>query len=180
MNVGAETVRSVLGWALPIADAAGERGGRSYSLGYSQVSFGRMLARGDAETAVDILTTYCAEDMQTRDGVAQYLAWIRQDRRTQRRRPPRTEHPGVTLARRLVERERAYHTGHERILLEQGSVFTWKRLEEHWPGRVWHSLRDDYEVIAHRFYLREKFFICEAANFVVKLGKLRESDLAAT
>jgi hypothetical protein len=51
---------------------------------------------------------------------------------------------------------------------------TWKQLETHWPGRVWFSLRDDYEVLAEKFWRAEQLFICETAEFVVKMDKLRD------
>lgn len=171
MTPGAETVRSTLGWAIPIVDAS-DPGRPSPSTGYAQVSLGQMLARGDPMTAADIIAQYCP-DLESREGVAEYLSWIRRDQRGRRR--SREPHPGLRLALTLVERMRAYHTGESRRLLEQGSVMTWKALEAHWPGRVWFSLRDDFEARAEKFWRAEQLFICETSNFVVKLGKLRDS-----
>lgn len=172
MTPGAETVRSTLRWAIPIVDAA-DPGRPPPSTGYSQVSFGRMLTRGDPLTAADIIAQYCP-DLDSREGVAEYLSWIRRDQRSGPRRS-QSQHPGLRLALTLVERMHAYHTGESRRLLEQGSVMTWKGLEAHWPGRVWHSLRDDYEVRAEKFWRAEQLFICETSEFVVKLDTLRDS-----
>lgn len=176
MTPGAETVRSTLGWAIPIVDIA-DPGRPPPSTGFAQVSLGRMLARGDPLTAADIIAQYCP-DLDSREGVAEYLGYIRRDQRARGRRE-RESHPGLRLALTLVERMRAYHTGEDRRLLEQGSVMTWKGLEAHWPGRVWHSLRDDYEVRAERFWRAEQLFICETSEFVVKLDKLRDSARVA-
>ncbi len=172
MTPGAEMVRSTVGWALPIL-LEFDPPGRGYSSGYAQVSFGRMLARGDAETAADIIANYCPS-LDSREGVAEYLSWMRRDQRIATRRT-RTEHPGLRLAREVIERLRAYHIGEERRLLEQGSVMTWKKLEAHWPGRVWFSLRDDFELRAEKFWRAEQLFICETSDFVVKLDNLRDS-----
>lgn len=143
------------------------------STGFAQVSFGRMLSRGDPLTAADIISQYCP-DLESREGVAEYLSYIRRDHRRSPRRA-HEQHPGLRLAITLVDRMRAYHTGEDRRLLEQGSVMMWRQLESHWPGRVWHSLRDDFEVRAERFWRSEQLFICETSEFVVKLGKLRDS-----
>lgn len=177
MTPGAETVRSTLRWALPIvldADASGS----SPPTGYSQVSFGRMLARGDHMTAADIIAQYCPS-LQTEEGVAEYLSWIRRDA-LERRRRVRMQHPGLPLARSLVDRMHAYCIGEDRRLLEQGSQMTWKQLESHWPGRVWFSLRDDYEARAEKFWRAEQLFICETSDFIVKLDTLRDSARRAT
>jgi hypothetical protein len=170
VSPAAETVRSVLRWALPLVLDDGPAP-RSPSTGYSQVSFGRMLSRSDPLTAADIISSYCP-DLESREGVEMYLGWIRRDRQPVLRR--RQPHPGLPLARELLERMRAYHPPPERRLLEQGSQMTWKQLETHWPGRVWFSLRDDYERLAEKFWRSEQFFICETSEFVVKLGKVRE------
>ena len=172
MTPEAEQVRSVLRWSLDLLRDAESRGGRVALPGYATAPLNRMLARGDHLTAADIISSYCPS-MQTPEGVAEYLSWIRRDRRpsTILRR---TEVPGLPLAENMIARMRAYSRGEDRRLLEQGSVMTWKRLEDHWPGRVWFSLRDDYERLAERLYRAEKVFICQTSDFVVKVDRIRD------
>lgn len=172
MTPDAEMVRSVLGWAIRLQQEAESRGGRVALPGYATAPLNRMLARGDHLTAADIIASYCPS-LQTEEGVAEYLSWIRRDRRPSTI-ARRTEVPGLPLAEKMIERMRAYAMGEDRRLLEQGSVMTWKRLEDHWPGRVWFSLRDDYERLASRLYRAEKLFICQTSDFVVEMDRIRD------
>lgn len=172
LTPGATMLRSALRWAIPLSETHDPVSGRSFSLGYSSVSLGRMMARGDPLTAAQIISDYCPS-LATREGVSEFLSYARRD--VERRKPRRgNAPPGLPLAVSLLSRTRAYCVGEERRLLEQGSVMTWTKLSEHWSGRVWSSLRDDFEVVAERVYRSEKLFICETADFIVKLSKMED------
>lgn len=170
MLQSAVTVRYVLGWSLRLVHQAESADVRVPSPRLAQMTLERMLSSSDSDTAADIIADYC-DGVETRDEVLETLLDMRSRRPARRRR----EFPGLDVARASIARMQAYHRGEERRLLEQGSTMTWRQLEAHWPGRVWQSLQDDYERLADRLYCREKVFICQASEFIVKEGTMRDS-----
>lgn len=175
MDAEAEIVRSTLGWALRVIadDAAATTSTPGPRL--SEFQLGRLVHRQDAITALDIARDLDVRDSQVYIEAARIVAEERATPRPSSRASSRQRADAVQHALRLVGRVHAHHRGEKRRLLEQGSrLKTWKALERHWPGREWWSLRDEYAMVARKFFANEKFFILETSNFILSMDRLRE------
>ena len=167
MDTRAELVREVLRWSLQIILAEEARGTRHPGPRLSRVSLGDMLARGDAETAIDI-----ARDIDS-SLPHELLEQIRSQWGATRPTAATTSRSARTAdqvfhASDLVASVRRHAHGEERRLLEQAStVRTWVALTTYWPGRDPYSLRDDFERIAKKTYDNHKKIICATADFIV-------------
>jgi len=78
----------------------------------------------------------------------------------------------VIVASRLCTTLNKFASPDKRSILEVcASVTTWKKAEQVFIGRTWHSIRDDFESIARQFYDKESHTIRTTADFIVKISK---------
>jgi hypothetical protein len=175
MRAEAEIVRSTMRWAHNLVDNWTRPSGRTYSTGYTRCTMNGMMTRADAATALAIaLDLDCVRDVhaEARQVAAQQLE--DEDRET------RTAPIGLECAEELVRQARVSIKGDRRALFEQGCRMTyWADVARHWPGRVPHSLRDDWEGIALEFWRgNQDLFERTAEIFFFTSGK--KSDILGT
>lgn len=184
MNKTLELVRALLRWSINIVEQTEARGSAIPAPKLAEFQLGRLMNRGQLETAFAI-----AEDIAecTWDGgedptkILSALEDILQAARSSDR-PTRTtrrgpSHQAYWIAVELVRRTRVGRTPEQRRLLEQGArCRSWKQLAtDHWPGRDWASLRDDYADLAEKIWRQEKFFLSHVAEIVVKEGTIEKA-----
>jgi hypothetical protein len=178
MSKTLEIVRITARWAHGVVDAAESRGGTIPSPRLAEFQLGRLIHRSDPETAIGI-----AEDVvgqrwpDAPELVLEACEAIRAcaaplTARSRARHSPRAYWLAVELIRRL----RAGRSPEQRRLLEQGArARSWAALASgHWPGRDGLSLRDDFQRMADDFWRREKFFLSQVAETIVKEGTIKE------
>lgn len=184
MNNTLELIRALLRWSLHTVELAESRGSSIPAPKLAEFQLGRLVHRGQLETALAIAedvagVTWDSGDDPTKilDALGDILAAARSsDRptRTTRRGP---SHQAYWIAVELVRRMRVGRTPEQRRLLEQGArCRSWKQLAtDHWPGRDWASLRDDYARLAEMIWRQEKIFLSHAAEIVVKESTIEKA-----
>ena len=174
MNTTAEIVRSVLRWALSIVYLEDSTNGKFAGPRLSQFCLGNLLARTDPATCEAIAREIAVLEKADTDDkyVDSLISCIRASwGATSTTRVRRTgKEDSVMIASRLITAMRQFSSVMDREILETCSVAkTWKKTELYFAGRSWHSIRDDYESIAGRFYLKEKHTIVQTVNHIYYL-----------
>jgi hypothetical protein len=175
MNHTAELVRIVLCWAFSVVADENSRGKHFPGPRISQFSLGDMLVRTDPTTVVAIareiqqLQSSGSEDSQLGD----LITCIRSSWGSTAVSSRRTgEEDTVLMASRLVVRAMSVQPARHREILETVSRFRYiSKACSVLGGRSPASLRDDFEVIAEKFYLRERGLICDVAEYIAVMAK---------
>lgn len=159
MDHRAQLVRSVVSWALRVA---AEDDTPIQLPRLSQFQIGKMLCRTDPATCIAL-----AEDIH-RDDATDEMVW-----RTARdiidgfgeETPTRVVDDRQEMALEIVRAMARSLRGEDLRLVDLGSrVRSWADLEDHFGGRVWFSLRDDFEQAAVKLYVAEEMLILIAAD----------------
>jgi len=168
MRAEAEIVRSTMRWAHDLVDNWTRPSGRTYSTGYTRCTMNGMMTRADAATALAIaLDLECVRDVYAEARIVAAQQLEDEDQET------RTAPLGLECAEELVRQARITMSGDRRQLFEHGCrIQYWSQISQHWPGRVAHSLRDDWEQIAVEFWRRNQdLFQRTAEIFFFTSGK---------
>lgn len=176
MHTTAELVRSVLRWSLTVVAHEEAARGRFPGPRISQFCLGNLMSRTDPATAVAIAKEIAEiEKAEETDVYMDSLISCIRASWGQRApgKPRRTEaEDTVMVASRMVSALRQFSTTSDRELMEVCcSVKTWTQAESALKGRVWSSIRDDFEKTARRFYLKERHTVCVTAEFITQLSK---------
>lgn len=174
MDKRAQIVRTMFRWSLRVLEDEEARHTSLPGPRLSQVQLGRLMARTDIETAIAL----AADIWDSYDGktVAEVIAEIRSGWGEQ---PPVPRRRGVhgdllRVASSVQYAVRRHADAREREMLETvaraGSFTGAARVLRRRDPK---SLEADYERVALRIYRSEEKTICDASDFVVKLGKLR-------
>jgi hypothetical protein len=170
MRAEAEIVRSTMRWAHDLVDNWTRPTGRQYSTGYTSNSLSGMMTRADAATALAI-----AGDLDNIRDLAAEARLIASQQLEDEDRQSRAAPHGLDVAEELVRRSRTTLSGDTRMIFEHGCrILYWAQIARHWPGRDSHSLRDDWEKTALRFYRdNTKLFDRTVEIFFFTSGKNR-------
>lgn len=175
MHATAELVRSVLRWSLTVVDHEDAQG-HLPGPRLSQMCLGAMMSRADPVTAYAIAREIAEiEKAQVTDVYMESLiSCIRAGwGQTTSGKTRRTgEEDTVMVASRMVSALKRFGRPADRDLIRTCClVKTWKQVEKLMPGRVWSSIRDDFEKLARLFYLKESHTVCATAEFITQLSK---------
>jgi len=173
MHVHAELVKSVLRWSLSVVAREDLSGTRHAGPRLSQFCLGNLLARTDFETCAAIAKEIA--ELEKADQTDTYMASLRQCVRDSWGEKPRERvhrtgaEDAVWMASKMCTTLHNFSTERDQNLLETcSSAKSWKQTETVLKGRDWHSIRDDFEIVARRFYLKEQMTICEVAEFITE------------
>ena len=158
MDSRAEVVMSILRWALNLVFLEESKSGGIPGPRLSQFSLGNMMSRSDIQTC-EAIARDIAEIRATDEAVCSLMDQIRSQwgdvQKTKTRRSGNED--ALTRAHALVSALRRSMSARECAVLEAGArAKSWKAAEVFLPGRLWESIRDDFEKHALVFYNREK------------------------
>lgn len=178
MHHHAELVRSVLRWALLLI-AQEESSGGNHLPGprISQFCLGNLLLRTDSETCLALARELAAlEGIEENDVHLSALihsirnGWGGYERERTLRRTGTED--SIYKASYIITSLRNFSSNADRDLLENCAASkTWKGVEICYKGRLWSSIRDDFEKVARKFYLKESKMLCETAEYIMRLNK---------
>ena len=183
MNKTLEIVRVLLRWSLNTVELVESRSGGIPGPRLAEFQLSRLVHRGQIETAMGIAEDIAGftwdsgtDPSRLIDEVGNILRVASSSDRPARATRRGPSHQAYWLAVELVRRVRVGRTPEQRRLLEQGArARSWKSLAtDHWPGRDWMSLRDDYTRLAEDIWRREKNFLSHVAQSVVKEGTIEQ------
>ena len=176
MHATAELVRSVLRWSLTVVAHEEAAHGRFPGPRISQFCLGNLMSRTDPATAAAIAKEIAEIEKaeETDIYMDSLISCIRAS--WGQRAPGKPRRTGaedtVMVASRMVSALRQFSNSQDRELMEVCcSVKTWKQAEGPLRGRVWSSIRDDFEKLSRRFYLKESHTVCVTAEFITQLSK---------
>ena len=174
MHSSAELVRSVLRWSITVVSLDPHNSHRGPQL--SQFCLGNLMSRADLATITAIAKEIAEiEKAEQTDVYMDSLAtcireqWGKPERIIVRRTG---SEDSVMVASRLCTCLNKFGTVEQRSVLEVCcSVKTWKQAEKVFAGRMWYSIRDDFETIAKVFYNKESHTIRTTAEYITKISK---------
>ena len=176
MHATAELVRSVLRWSLTVVSHEESVRGKIPGPRMSQICLGNMMSRTDPVTAAAIareiaeIEKAAVTDIYMSSLVACIRASWGQSTSGKTRRTG--DEDTVMVASRAVSALNRFGNSADRDFVRTCCLTkTWKQTEHLMPGRIWSSIRDDFEKLARRFYLKESHTVCVTAEFITRLSK---------
>ena len=169
MQTSSELVRAIVRWAILLIAADG-RNSRLALPRLSQISLGRMMSRSDSQTTIAIALEIAA--IERREPTELYLCALVSQIRSgwgETSSPPRRRgrEALVDRAELVMSALRRCGTRSDQTLVETCVMLrSWKQAEQIWHGRVWHSVRDDFDAAAHRFWLKEHRMLEETSDLI--------------
>jgi len=162
-------------WAHDLVDNWTGPSGRTYSTGYTRCTMNGMMTRADAATALAI-----AGDLANVRDVYAEARLVAAQQLEDDDRETRSAPIGLDCAEELVRQSRITLRGDRRVLFEQGCRMRyWSDVARHWPGRVSHSIRDDWEKVAVEFWRGNQDLLQRTAE-IFFFTSAKKSDILGT